>query len=291
MALKSCPSCFTQIPAEASACPHCHAELKRCSKCGALATIESKKCSKCASKLDKFDPFAESPDASVDSINQHVLEFKRKRPILSFFTSQLIWSLLCYALMLGGGIMFFRSVRVADLQIWDGGAYFLMLSLVIEFIAYTVKSIPTIVSDIFLPKKLHAYTEKVGYNILHQLANGDSADLGRGSSLLAVRKHNFELAKTSEFAKAHPDVYKKYQAFSVASLAISLFSTLSMIIAIIVLAIITPNMSETGQKIWMSFPMIMEYISFALEVVTVVASRIYMSSYNKSRDAWIKTVG
>ena len=215
MALKSCPSCFTQIPEEAQACPYCQAELKRCSKCGALAPVESKKCSKCASKFDRIDPFMESPDASVDSINQHVLEFKRKKPILNFFTNQLIWNVICYALMFGGGIMFLRSVGIADLQIWDSGAYFLMLSLVIEFVAYTIKAIPTIVSDTFLPKKLHAYTEKVGFNILHQLSNGDSANLGRGSSIFAVRKHNFELAKTSEYAKAHPDAYKKYQAFNI----------------------------------------------------------------------------
>ena len=166
MALKSCPRCFREIPEEAKVCPHCNTEVRTCPKCGTLALKDADTCSRCGIKLPKFNPLIESSDVSVDTVVDHVKAFKKKHPIIALLSNQSLWYAISIVLMVAGGIMFLLTINKANLISWDINSTILMLSIVFEFIAYSLKTFPFVLSEAFVPKMLYKYTEDTGVNII-----------------------------------------------------------------------------------------------------------------------------
>lgn len=287
MALRSCPSCFVEIPDEAKVCPHCHTALKKCTRCGALSLEETHNCSKCGSKFPKHPPLIESPDVSVDTVSAHVNEFKKKNPVLAIISNQTLWSVISVIMMIGGGIMFFLTMNNVNFKEWNASTSLLLLAIVLEFIAYSLKAFPLVVAEAFIPKKLYKYTEQVGFNILPHLANGKVTIPKNGKGIIPLRKLNFDIAKTSEYAKANPAEYTKYMIFNIVRLVAIAVSGIGTLIGAVLMLGFGASIVAGGKNVWTSVPMILEYIFIGFELATSIGISLYMAGYNKARDEWI----
>ena len=291
MALKICPSCFTEIPEEANACPHCHTELMQCEKCGALSLRGTKSCSKCGSKFEKLNPFIESPDVSVDTVVDHVKSFKKKTPFISFIANQALWSAVSLVLTVVGAILFLLTVGKVNFREWGNNETLMVLAIVLPFISYPLKALPTVVSEAFFPKRLARYTTEVGFNILPHLANGIVVlpSTRNSKSVINARKLNFDLAKTSEFAKANPGEYTKYMIINFIRLATIAVTPIGAVLGTVLTFALGSYISDAGNNVLTSPSMIVIYAVAVIEVVSSIALNLYMASYNKARDEWIKT--
>ena len=289
MALKSCPRCFREIPEEAKVCPHCNTEVRTCPKCGTLALKDADTCSRCGIKLPKFNPLIESPDTSIDDVVNHVQGFKRKNAFLSVITNQVLWSAFSAVMMVVGAIMFLLSLNGTNISLWSNNSSTLMWALVIEFLGYSVKAAPSVISELVLPTKLYKYTEASGYKILPKLANGGVVVMKNSKSIFSTRKINFDLAKTSEYAKANPQEYTRYAIFNIVRLAAIVISTAGMIGGMTWLNFSAPALVASGTNVLKSAPMILVYVSVGIDLLTSMALSFYMTGFNKSRDEWVKT--
>lgn len=292
MALKSCPRCFKEIPEESRVCSHCGTELKKCPRCETLAIKETETCSRCGARFTS-GILIEDPEVSVNNVVNHVREFKKKNLLLSLLSNQMVWSAISVFFIAAGIIIYVVSMNNASLTDWNSSSNLMIWSLVLAFIGYSIKMVPYTFAEIMIPKKLFKFTESVGFDIRPHLSNGSAAIPKNAKTIFATRKLDFELAKTSEYAKQFPNEYNKYRIFNIARFAGFIVLEAAFIVSTVLLTKVAPDIilaGGTAKNIFASLPAIVWYVSVGAELVFSIAQTLIQSSFNKTRDEWIKTV-